>query len=110
MVTPEDTLALGGPTGHGGFERRRHDQRRGHGVTALRHSRSARWAFVISHVSDTEVEIMGAFVGKRQEPRRLCHAIQHGSGRVLADVCGQRQDEALVALKARWGTVWEFTV
>ena len=110
MVTIEDTLFLGGPTDHGGFERRLHDQRRGHGVTALRHSRSARWEFVISRVDDTEVEAMGSFVGKKQEPRRLGHAIEYGSGRVLAYVCGRRQDEAFVALKARWGTVWEFTV
>ena len=32
VVTTEDTLSLCGPTGHGGSERHRHDQHRGHVV------------------------------------------------------------------------------
>ena len=43
---------------------------------------------------------MWSFVGKKQEPRRLWHAIDHGTGRVLAYVFGRRQDDVFLQLKA----------
>ena len=43
---------------------------------------------------------MGSFVGKKQEPRWLWHALDHGTGKVLAYVFGRRQDEVFLQLKA----------
>ena len=42
---------------------------------------------------------MWSFVGKKQEPRWLWHAIAHGTGKVLAYVIGRRQDEVFLQLK-----------
>src|SRR6187397_689377 len=54
----------------------------------------------ISRVEAAEVDEMWSFVGKKQEPRWLWHAIDHGTGRVLAYVFGRRRDEVLLQLKA----------
>jgi len=43
---------------------------------------------------------MWSYVGKKQEPRWLWHAIDHGTGKVLAYVFGRRQDEIFLQLKA----------
>ena len=43
---------------------------------------------------------MWSFVGKKKEPRWLWHAIDHGTGKVLASVCGCRPDEVFLPLKA----------
>jgi insertion element IS1 protein InsB len=43
---------------------------------------------------------MWSFVGKKQEPRWLWHAIDHGTGKVLAYVFGRRRDEVFLQLKA----------
>lgn len=54
----------------------------------------------ISRIEDTEVDEMWSFVGKKKDQRWLWHAIDHGSGRVLAYVFGRRQDEVFLKLKA----------
>lgn len=43
---------------------------------------------------------MWSFVGKKQEPRWLGHAIDHRTGEVLAYVFGRRQDEVFLQLRA----------
>jgi len=43
---------------------------------------------------------MWSFVGKKQEPRWLWHASDHGTGKVLAYVFGRRQDEVFLQRKA----------
>ena len=55
---------------------------------------------VIQRVDEAEVDEMWSFVGKKQEQRWLWHAIDHGSGRVLAYVLGRRTDEAFLQLQA----------
>jgi insertion element IS1 protein InsB len=55
---------------------------------------------VIGRADEAEVDEMWSFVGKQQEQRWLWHAIDHWSGRVLAYVCGRRQDEVFLQLKA----------
>jgi len=57
-------------------------------------------AVSISRVDDAEVDEMWSYVGTKQEPRWLWHAIDHGTGKVLAYVCGRRQDEVFLQLKA----------
>jgi insertion element IS1 protein InsB len=51
-------------------------------------------------VDDAEVDEMWSFVGKKKEPRGLWHAIDHGTGKVLAYVFGRRQDEVFLKLEA----------
>src|SRR5256714_3663038 len=43
---------------------------------------------------------MWSYVGKKQAPRWLWHAIDHRSGQVLAYVLGRRKDEVFLKLKA----------
>ena len=43
---------------------------------------------------------MWSYVGKKKEPRWLWHALDHGTGKVWAYVCGRRQDEVFLQLKA----------
>ena len=54
----------------------------------------------IGWVDDAEVDEMWSFVGKKKEPRWLWHAIDHGTGKVLAYIFGRRQDEVFLKLKA----------
>src|SRR5256714_10208959 len=42
---------------------------------------------------------MWSYVGKKQAPRWLWHAIDHRSGQVLAYVLGRRKDEVFLRLK-----------
>ena len=42
----------------------------------------------------------GAMLGSKQKPRWLWHAIDHGTGKVLAYVFGRRHDEVFRRLKA----------
>jgi insertion element IS1 protein InsB len=51
-------------------------------------------------VDEVEVDEMWSFVGKKQEPRWLWHAIDHCTGQVLAYVFGRRKDEVFLQLKA----------
>jgi insertion element IS1 protein InsB len=55
---------------------------------------------IIRRVDEAEVDEMWSFVGKKQEPRWLWHAIDHRTGVVLAYVFGRRQDEVFLQLKA----------
>jgi insertion element IS1 protein InsB len=55
---------------------------------------------IIRRVDEAEADEMWSFVGKKQEPRWLWHAIDHWSGRVLAYVFGRRTDEVFLKLKA----------
>ncbi len=55
---------------------------------------------MIRRVDEAEVDEMWSFVGKKQEPRWLGHAIDHRTGEVLAYVFGRRQDEVFPQLKA----------
>jgi insertion element IS1 protein InsB len=43
---------------------------------------------------------MWSYVKKKKEPRWLWHALDHGTGKVLAYVLGRRQDEVFLRLKA----------
>jgi insertion element IS1 protein InsB len=55
---------------------------------------------VLQCVDEAEVDEMWSFVGKKQEPRWLWHAIDHHTGQVLAYVFGRRKDEVFLQLKA----------
>ena len=54
----------------------------------------------ITRVEAAEVDEMWSYVGTKQQPRWLWHAIDHWSGAVLAYVFGRRQDEVFLQLKA----------
>jgi insertion element IS1 protein InsB len=43
---------------------------------------------------------MWSYVEKKSAPRWLWHAIDHQTGKVLAYVCGPRQDQVFLQLKA----------
>ena len=53
----------------------------------------------IDRVEAAEVDEMWSFVGKKQEPRWLWHAIDHCTGKVLASVFGRRKDDGFLRLK-----------
>jgi insertion element IS1 protein InsB len=55
---------------------------------------------VLRLVDEAEVDEMWSFVRRKKEPRWLWHAIDHRSGKVLADVFGRRKDEVFLKLKA----------
>jgi insertion element IS1 protein InsB len=55
---------------------------------------------VIQRIEEAEVEAMWSYVGKKHEQRWLWHAIDHQTGKVLAYVCGRRQDQVFLQLKA----------
>jgi insertion element IS1 protein InsB len=57
-------------------------------------------AVSIGRIEDAEVDEMWSFVGSKQEPRWLWHAIDHRTGAVLAYVFGRRRDEVFLQLKA----------
>jgi insertion element IS1 protein InsB len=48
----------------------------------------------------SELDEMGSDVGKKANPRWLWHAIDHHTGKVLADVFGRRQDNVFLCLQA----------
>ena len=48
----------------------------------------------------SELDEMWSYVGKKAEPRRLWHAIDHYSGTVLAYVFGRRQDTVFLELQS----------
>src|ERR687885_2041871 len=54
----------------------------------------------IERAGEAEMDEMWSFVGKKKEPRWLWHAIDHGTGAVLAYVFGRRKDEVFLRLKA----------
>jgi hypothetical protein len=49
---------------------------------------------------ESELDEMWSYVGKKDNPRWLWHAIDHSSGQVLAYVFGARKDEVFLQLKA----------
>ena len=69
--------------------------------TALRRTRHPHEVTVaIECAREAETEEMWSFVGRKQEPRWLWHAIDHATGTVLAYVFGHRKDEVFLQLKA----------
>lgn len=49
---------------------------------------------------EAAVDERWSFVGKKQAPRWLWHAIEHRSGQILAYVFGRRKDEVFLKRKA----------
>jgi insertion element IS1 protein InsB len=49
---------------------------------------------------DSELDEMWSYVGNKENPRWLWHAIDHNSGKVLAYVFGRRKDNVFLQLKA----------
>jgi insertion element IS1 protein InsB len=66
----------------------------------LKHLDPAQLDVVIRQVEEAEVDEMWGFVGSKRHQRWLWHAIDHRTGRVLAYVCGPREDDVFVELKA----------
>src|SRR5215471_5556291 len=54
----------------------------------------------IERAGEAEMDARWSFVGKKREPRWLWHAIDHGTGTVLAHVFGRRKDEVFLKRKA----------
>jgi insertion element IS1 protein InsB len=54
----------------------------------------------IQRADEAEVDEMWSYVEKKNAPRWLWHAIDHGTGAVLAYVFGRRKDEVFLQLKA----------
>ena len=54
----------------------------------------------LAKVEAAEVDEMWSFVGTKQAPRWLWHALDHRTGKVLAYVFGRREDQAFLELKA----------
>ncbi len=50
--------------------------------------------------SESELDEMWSYVGKKDNPRWLWHAIDHHTKKVLAYVFGRRKDEVFLQLKA----------
>lgn len=48
---------------------------------------------------DSELDEMWSYVGNKENPRWLWHAIERHSGKVLASVFGRRKDEVFLQLK-----------
>lgn len=48
---------------------------------------------------ESDLDEMWSYVGKKDNPRWLWHAIDHHTGKVLAYVFGRRKDEVLLQLK-----------
>ena len=55
---------------------------------------------MIRRADEAEVDEMWSYVGKKHAPRWLWHAIDHGTGAVLAYVFGRRKDAVFLQLKA----------
>jgi IS1 family transposase len=54
----------------------------------------------IERAGEAEMDEMWSFVSKKKQPRWFWHAIDHGTGAVLAYVFGRRQDDVFLRLKA----------
>lgn len=54
----------------------------------------------IERAGEAEMDEMGSYVGNKNNPRWLWHAIDHHTGSVLAYVFGRRKDEVFLKLKA----------
>jgi insertion element IS1 protein InsB len=53
----------------------------------------------IVQVEEAELDEMWSFVGEKENPRWLWHAIDHQTGAVLAYVFGERKDKVFLKLK-----------
>lgn len=49
---------------------------------------------------ESEIDETWSYVAKKLNPRWLWYAIEHQSGKILADVFGTRKDEVFLKLKA----------
>ena len=54
----------------------------------------------IQKVEEAELDEMWSYVGHKDQPRWLWHAIDHATGEVLAYVFGDRKDAVFLELKA----------
>ena len=54
----------------------------------------------VERAGEAAMDEMWSFVGKKKKQRWLWHAIDHGTGAVLAYVFGRRKDEVFLQLKA----------
>jgi len=54
----------------------------------------------IERAGEAEIDEMWSYVGHKDNPRWLWHAIDHQTGKVLAYVFGRRKDEVFLKLKA----------
>jgi hypothetical protein len=54
----------------------------------------------IERAGEAEMDALWSFVGHKGNPRWFWHAIDHGTGAVLAYVFGRRQDAVFVKLQA----------
>jgi IS1 family transposase/transposase-like protein len=54
----------------------------------------------IERAGEAEMDEMWSFVGRKDNPRGLWHAIDHQTGKVLAYVFGRRKDEVFLKLQA----------
>ena len=54
----------------------------------------------IQRVNEAELDEMWSYVGRKDDPRWLWHAIDHESGKVLAYIVGNRTDAVFLQLKA----------
>ena len=54
----------------------------------------------IERAGEAEIDEMWSFVGRKDNPRWLWHAIDHHTGSVLAYVFGRHKDEVFLKLKA----------
>jgi IS1 family transposase len=54
----------------------------------------------IECAGEAEMDEMWSYVGRKDNPRWLWHAIDHHTGKVLAYVFGRRKDEVFLKLKA----------
>jgi insertion element IS1 protein InsB len=57
-------------------------------------------ALEVRHGLSSELDEMGSYVQSKAHPRWLWHAIDHHTGKVLAYVCGRRQDTVFIDLQA----------
>jgi IS1 family transposase/transposase-like protein len=55
----------------------------------------------LERAGEADLDARGSVVGQKPAQRWWWQAIAHGPGAVVADVCGRRQDEVCVRLKAR---------
>ena len=54
---------------------------------------------LLKQLNAADIDEMWSYVGKKQEPRWLWHAIDHQTGKVLAYVFGRRKDVVFLELK-----------
>ena len=68
-------------------------------TAVLRTLNPAEVAWDLERAGEAEVDEMWSFVGNKNNPRWLWHAIDHHTGKVLAYVFGRRKDEVFLQLK-----------